>query len=93
MPSTTSPRATKEFKILWFLSVPLTRLMTVKTPVKSLADMKGLRIRSASATETEGLKLLEATPIGMPISEVSISLQKGIIERVFTPLRPSRPTS
>ncbi len=75
----------KDFKVLWFLSAPLTQLMTVKKPVKSLADMKGLRIRSASATETEGLKLLGANPIGMPISEVSISLQKGVIEGVFTP--------
>ncbi len=75
----------KDFKVLWFLSAPLTQLMTVKKPVKSLADLKGLRIRSASATETEGLKLLGANPIGMPISEVSISLQKGVIEGVFTP--------
>ncbi|RTZ92508.1 MAG: hypothetical protein DSY91_03495 [Deltaproteobacteria bacterium] len=75
----------KDFKVLWFLSAPLTQLMTVKKPVKSLADLKGMRIRSASATETEGLKLLGANPIGMPISEVSISLQKGVIEGVFTP--------
>ena len=75
----------KDFKVLWFLSAPLTQLMTVKKPVKSLADLKGLRIRSGSATETEGLKLLGANPIGMPISEVSVSLQKGVIEGVFTP--------
>jgi len=75
----------KDFKVLWFLSAPLTQLMTVKKPVKHLADLRGLRIRSGSATETEGLKLLGANPVGMPISEVSISLQKGVIEGVFTP--------
>jgi TRAP-type C4-dicarboxylate transport system substrate-binding protein len=75
----------RDFKVLWFTAAPLTQLMTVKKPVKTLADFKGMRIRSASAMETEGLKLLGANPIGMPISEVSIALQRGVVHGVLTP--------
>ncbi len=75
----------RNFKVLWFTAAPLTQLMTVKKPVRTLADFKGMRIRSAGTVETEGLKLLGANPIGMPITEVSISLQRGVVHGVFTP--------
>ena len=75
----------KRFKVLWFLSAPLTQLHTVKKAVLTVDDFKGLKIRSGSATETEGLKLLGANPIGMPVSELSISLQKGVVDGAFTP--------
>ena len=75
----------KRFKVLWFLSAPLTQLHTVKKPVLTADDFKGMKIRAGSATETTGLKLLGANPIGMPISELSISLQKGVVDGAFTP--------
>ena len=75
----------KQFKVLWFLSAPLTQLHTVKKPVLTADDFKGMKIRSGSSTETAGLKLLGANPIGMPISELSISLQKGVVDGAFTP--------
>jgi TRAP-type transport system periplasmic protein len=75
----------KQFKVLWFLSAPLTQLHTVKKPVLTADDFKGMKIRSASATETTGLKLLGANPIGMPIDELGIALQKGVVDGAFTP--------
>ncbi len=75
----------KNFKVLWFTAAPLTQLMTVKKPVRTLADFKGMKIRSAGTMETEGLRLLGANPIGMPITEVSIALQRGVVHGVFTP--------
>ncbi|MBW2126356.1 MAG: hypothetical protein JRH08_11805 [Deltaproteobacteria bacterium] len=44
-----------------------------------------MKIRSASANETAGLKLLGANPIGMPISELSVALQKGVVDGALTP--------
>jgi len=75
----------RRFKVLWFLSAPLNQLHTVKKAVITVDDFKGLKIRSGSSTETEGLKLLGANPIGMPISELSISLQKGVVDGAVTP--------
>jgi len=75
----------KRFKVLWFLSAPLTQLHTVNKAVLTVDDLKGMKIRSASATETSGLRLLGANPIGMPISELAIALQKGVVDGAFTP--------
>jgi TRAP-type transport system periplasmic protein len=75
----------KDFKVLWFLSAPLSQLQTVKKAVLKVDDFRGLKIRSGSADETAGLKLLGANPVGMPISELSVALQKGVVDGAFTP--------
>ncbi len=75
----------KDFKVLWFLSSPLSQCQTLKKPILSAADFKGMKIRTGGSKETEGIKLLGGNPIGMPISELSISLQKGVVDGAFTP--------
>lgn len=75
----------KQFKVLWFLSAPLSQVHTVKQAILTAEDFKGLKIRSGNATETQGIKLLGGNPVGMPISELSISLQKGVVDGAFTP--------
>ena len=75
----------KDYKVLWFLSAPLSQLHTVRKAVLKADDIRGMKIRSASANETAGLKLLGANPIGMPISELSVALQKGVVDGALTP--------
>ena len=75
----------KDFKVLWFLSSPLSQCHTIKKPILTANDFVGAKIRSGGAKETEGIKLLGGNPIGMPISELSISLQKGVVDGAFTP--------
>lgn len=75
----------KDFKVLWFLSAPLSQVQTVEKAILTAADFKGLKIRSGNAMETTGIKLLGGNPVGMPISELSISLQKGVVDGAFTP--------
>jgi TRAP-type C4-dicarboxylate transport system substrate-binding protein len=75
----------RDFKVLWFLSAPLSQLQTVKKAVVKASDFRGMNIRSGSADETAGLKLLGANPVGMPISELSIALQRGIVDGALTP--------
>jgi TRAP-type C4-dicarboxylate transport system substrate-binding protein len=75
----------KEFKVLWFLSAPLSQVQTVEKAILTAADFKGLKIRSGNAMETTGIKLLGGNPVGMPISELSLSLQKGVVDGAFTP--------
>jgi len=52
---------------------------TSKKPVKTLDDMKGLRIRSAGMT-TQMVTALGATPVGMPKAEEYDSLQRGVVD-------------
>ena len=75
----------KGFKVLWVLSSPLSLCQTLKKEVLTAEDFVGMKIRSGGAKETEGIKLLGGNPIGMPISELSISLQKGVVDGAFTP--------
>jgi len=75
----------KDFKVLWFLSAPLSQLHTVKKPVLTVQDFEGLKIRTGNQVESKGMKLLGSNPISMPISELSISLQKGVVDGAATP--------
>lgn len=48
--------------------------------VKTMDDMKGLRLRSPSAAISMMLKQLGATPVGLPPTQVYENLQKGVID-------------
>jgi TRAP-type C4-dicarboxylate transport system substrate-binding protein len=75
----------KAFKVLWFLSSPLGQLHTIKKPVLKVSDFKGLRIRSSGVIESQTIKKLGGNPVSMPISELSIALQKGVVDAAVTP--------
>ncbi len=48
--------------------------------VKTMDDMKGLRLRTPSQAISMMLKQLGATPVGLPPTQVYESLQKGVID-------------
>ena len=75
----------KAFKVLWFNSSPVNQLHTIKKPVLKVADFKGLRIRSSSQIESQLIKNLGGNPVGIPISELSVALQKGVVDAALTP--------
>ena len=75
----------KAFKVLWFLSSPLSQLHTIKKPILTVADFKGKRIRSSGVIESQTIKKLGGNPVSMPISELSIALQKGVVDAAVTP--------
>lgn len=59
-------------------------------PVTSLADLKGKEIR-ATGTGVQALQLLGAAPVFSPVEEIYESLQKHIIEGVYTTFAIIRP--
>jgi len=73
-----------QFKVLWFTAAPLSQVFTVKKPIKSMADFKGLKIRTGNAVETEGVKKLGGNPVGKTVDELNIMLQKGVVDGAFT---------
>lgn len=74
----------KQFKVLWFTAAPMSQVFTVKHPIKSAADFKGLKIRTGNAVETEGVKMLGGNPVGKTVDELNIMLQKGVVDGAFT---------
>ncbi len=75
----------KNFKVLWALSAPLSQIHTTEKPLLSLNDFAGKKIRGGNALESEAIKILGGNPVGMPVSELSISMQKGVVDGCFTP--------
>ena len=56
-----------------------------KKPVRNLNDLKGLELR-ASGGVAQVLKVLGATPVGMPQPETPEALQKGIVQGAVSSL-------
>ena len=72
------PKEFEKVKVLTLFTCPPADIMT-KTPVRTLKDLKGMELR-ASGTGASVLKLLGATPVGMPQSEAPEAIQKGVVK-------------
>lgn len=59
-------------------------VLTRSKPVRSLADLKGLRLR-AQSDAIDVLRALGADPVNMPMGEVYSALAKGVIDGVVAP--------
>ncbi|WP_305989296.1 TRAP transporter substrate-binding protein [Roseibium sp. MMSF_3544] len=76
----------KEFrrtKLLALWSNPPGVLMTANKPIRSLEDVKGLKIRVPSKNVGRVAAAWGATPVSMPITEVYNSLATGVIDGVL----------
>lgn len=54
-------------------------------PIKTLADFKGLKMRSPQASATQALTLLGAVPVSKPVSETYELLSSGVLDGTFMP--------
>lgn len=53
--------------------------------VKTLEDLKGVKVRAPSRLGTKMLAALGATPVGMPVPQMAESLSKGVIDGALIP--------
>lgn len=51
-----------------------------KKPVRTMEDLKGLKLRSATTAQFEAIKRLGATPVNVVTAEVYPAMEKGIID-------------
>ncbi len=72
-------------KPLWLYTTDPGQLFTVGKPVKSIDDLKGMRIRSPSAETSEWLKALGAVPVSMPMNENFEALERGVVDGTIAP--------
>lgn len=80
------PEVRKEYETLKIVGtnvgIPML-LMTTKKPAKTIEDLKGVRIRVTGNALMRAMKELGLEPVGMPVTEMLESLQKGIIQAVI----------
>ena len=58
---------------------------TVDKPVKSVADMRGQKMRAPTRQITKLMGILGATPVGMPLPSIPDALSKGTISGCVIP--------
>ena len=70
-------------KVLLLLTHQPGNIHTTKKPIRSVEDMKGMRLRFSSATIRDFVAALGATPVGVQATEQVEQLQKGTIDGTF----------
>ncbi|HHU76242.1 MAG TPA: TRAP transporter substrate-binding protein, partial [Firmicutes bacterium] len=73
-------------KILWLFCHDVGQLVSTNKPIKTLEDLKGLRLRSPSATLNPVVEAWGAIPVNLPMSELYEALQKGVVDCTIAPL-------
>jgi TRAP-type C4-dicarboxylate transport system substrate-binding protein len=63
-------------------------LITTKKQVKTMEDLKGLKIRVTGGPPTDQMKALGATPILMPMPDTYLAMDKGVIDGMAAPWEP-----
>lgn len=76
------PEFRKEYrnvKLLALFCHPAGHFNTTKKPIERLADFKGMKFRTASPHVTKALKMFDAVPVNMPVTDIYLALEKGVI--------------
>lgn len=79
------PKELSDTKVLLFHGNPPAYIHTKKKPVRTLEDLKGLKIRSTGLS-SKIIKALGGTPVAMAMSDVYEGLQRGIIDGAYSPV-------
>jgi TRAP-type C4-dicarboxylate transport system substrate-binding protein len=74
-----------DYKVLWLYSAGPGQFHSTTKPITRLEDLQGAKMRSPSAYMSKALQLIGSNAVGMPISELTVSLQKGVIDGMLTP--------
>ncbi len=80
----------KDVKVLWSYMNPAFQLHFTKKKVENLKELQNVVISAGGATQTQILRLLGASPEAMPMVDVFLAMQKGVVEGCFLPYAPLR---
>ncbi len=73
----------KDVKVLHINNCVMAHLWTTKK-VEKLEDLKGMKIRSPGGLQTLCIQAIGATPVFMPLGDVYLSMETGVIDGVVT---------
>ena len=67
-------------KVLWAAADGPAAIVTKPRPVRTLEELKGLQLRVPVREAAEGLRALGGAPVGMPLADYVIALEKGTVD-------------
>jgi TRAP-type C4-dicarboxylate transport system substrate-binding protein len=70
----------RDVKVLATWTHDLGQLYTTSKPVRTLEDLRGLKIRAPGPVQTSMLRALGAVPLNMPASEIYDALERGVVD-------------
>jgi len=73
-------------RLLLAVSLPQYRIFTVKQPVKDVADVTGLKLRSTGGAQDLTLRAIGAVPVRMAAPDAYESLSRGTMDGLLFPL-------
>ena len=76
----------KDTKVLMLWNSNSASLMSRAKPIRTLEDLKGMRIRTPSAAQSAQLEALGAIPIDMPANQIYNNLDRGVIDASMIPM-------
>lgn len=80
----------KDVKVLWVYMNPAFQLHFSKKKVTTLDSLQNAVISAGGTTQTQILRSLGASPEAMPMVDVFLAMQKGVVEGCFLPYAPLR---
>jgi len=83
---------TKEYDdthLLFMIGSEPATLHTIDKPIRTPADLKGLRIRRPSAIGGEIIEAAGGAPVGLPATDLYTSLQRGVVDGMAFPWSPT----
>jgi len=79
-----------DVKLLLFYCTPPYEIHTVKKPIKTMGDLKGLQIRAAGPAAAGITTALGGTPVAISMPEAYMGLQKGVLDGLVSPFGPMK---
>jgi TRAP-type C4-dicarboxylate transport system substrate-binding protein len=55
-------------------------ILHMMSPIKSIDDIRGKKIRVAGPIQTQAIQALGGAPVGLPVTEVTESLTRGVVQ-------------
>jgi TRAP-type C4-dicarboxylate transport system substrate-binding protein len=76
----------KEAKVLMLWNSDSASIMSKTRPVRTLEDMKGLKLRTPSAAQSAQLQAIGTTPVDMPAPAIYNAIDRGVVDGAMIPM-------
>ena len=73
-------------RLLFAVSLPQYRILTVSKPIKEVGDVAGMKLRSTGGAQDLTLRAIGAVPVRMAAPDAYESLQRGTMDGLLFPL-------